>query len=132
MESINIDQRESTCLCRRVFTVAGSGDSSNHVFRSYRPLSAENFNFATQVLHEQVTSDNGSNLVSKKMEDFFSCHGIRHRKITPYWPKANAKVERFKWTVEKGITTAHVEGEDMKETPNTSCRNSVNQKRMQF
>ena len=43
----------------------------------------------------QVTSDNGSNLVSKAIEDFFFSHGIRHRKVTRYWPQANAMVERF-------------------------------------
>ena len=68
--------------------------------------------FATHGLPEQVTSDNGSNLVSREIEDFFSSNGIYHRKVTPYWPQANATVERFNRTVEKAIRTAQVEGRD--------------------
>ena len=75
--------------------------------------------FATHGLPEQVTSDNGSNLISKEIEDYFSSHGIRHRKITPYWPKTNAMVERFNRTIEKAIRTAHVEGKDWKKELNT-------------
>jgi hypothetical protein len=66
--------------------------------------------FATHGLPEQVTSDNCSNLVSREIEDFFSSHGIYHRKV--YWPQANATVKRFNGTVEKAIRTAHVEGRD--------------------
>ena len=71
--------------------------------------------FAKHGLPEQVTSDNGSNLISKEIEDYFSSHGIRHRKITPYWPKANAMVERFNRTVEKA--------EDWKKELNTFLLN---------
>lgn len=39
-------------------------------------------------------------------------HGIAHRKVTPYWPQANAQVERFNRTIEKAIRGAHVEGKD--------------------
>ena len=79
--------------------------------------------FATHGLPEQVTSDNGSNLVSVEMEDFLSSHGIRHRKVTPYWPQANATVERFNRTVEKAIRTAHVEGRDWKKELDTFLLN---------
>ena len=79
--------------------------------------------FATRGLPEQVTSDNGSNLISNEIEDYFSSHGIRHHKITPYWPKANAMVECFNRTVEKAIRTAHVEGKDWKKELNTFLLN---------
>jgi hypothetical protein len=39
-------------------------------------------------------------------------HGIAHRKVTPYWPQANAQVERFNRTIEKAIRGAYVEGKD--------------------
>ncbi len=68
--------------------------------------------FVTHGLPEQVVSDNGSNLVSIEIESFFSSNGIRHRKVTPYWPQANATVERFNRTLEKAIRTAHIEGKD--------------------
>ncbi|CAB4025105.1 Transposon Tf2-9 poly, partial [Paramuricea clavata] len=78
---------------------------------------------ATHGLPEQVTSDNGSNLVSREIEDFFSSHGIYHRKVTPYWPQANATVERFNRTVEKAIRTAHVEGRDWRKALDTFLLN---------
>ncbi|KAK3731996.1 hypothetical protein QZH41_005497 [Actinostola sp. cb2023] len=68
--------------------------------------------FAVHGLPEQVTSDNGSNLVSATMEQYLEANGIKHRKVTPYWPQANAQVERFNRTVEKAIRTAHVEGKN--------------------
>ncbi len=71
--------------------------------------------FASHGLPEQVVSDNGSNLVSIEIESFFSSNGIRHRKVTPYWPQANATVERFNRTIEKAIRTAHIEGKDWRQ-----------------
>ncbi|CAB4002994.1 Transposon Tf2-9 poly [Paramuricea clavata] len=79
--------------------------------------------FATHGLPEQVTSDNGSNLVSREIEDFFSSHGIYHRKVTSYWPQANATVERFNRTVEKAIRTAHVDGRDWRKALDTFLLN---------
>jgi hypothetical protein len=43
--------------------------------------------FATHGLPEQVTSINGSNLVSREIEDFFSSHGIYHPKSLPIVPR---------------------------------------------
>ena len=37
---------------------------------------------------------------------------IRHRKITPLWPAANAQVERFNETLEKNIQISNVEGKN--------------------
>ena len=74
--------------------------------------------FATHGIPEQVTSDNGYNLVSREIEGF-SSYGIYHRKVTPYWPQANATIERFNRTVEKAIRTAHVEGRDWRKALDT-------------
>jgi len=35
--------------------------------------------------------------------------GIKHRKITPLWPRANAETERFMRTIKKSIKAAHAE-----------------------
>ena len=35
--------------------------------------------------------------------------------LTPFWPQANATVERFNWTIEKAIGTAHIEGKDWRQ-----------------
>lgn len=68
--------------------------------------------FAVHGLPEKVVTDNGANLVSEEFETFLGTHGIKHRKVTPYWPQANAEVERFNKTIEKAIRTAHAEGKD--------------------
>ena len=83
------------------------GTSSEVIIRRLQKI------FATHGLPEQVTCDNGSNLVSREIEDFFSSYGIYHCKVTPYWPQANATVERFNRAVEKAIRTAHVDGRDL-------------------
>ncbi|XP_022805991.1 uncharacterized protein LOC111343115 [Stylophora pistillata] len=68
--------------------------------------------FAVHGLPEKVVTDNGANLVSEEFEVYLATHGIQHRKVTPYWPQANAGVERFNKTIEKAIRTAHAEGKD--------------------
>ena len=68
--------------------------------------------FAVHGLPEKVVTDNGANLVSEEFENFLATHAIKHRKVTPYWPQANAAVERFNRTIEIAIRTAHAEGKD--------------------
>ena len=68
--------------------------------------------FAVHGLPEKVVTDNGVNLVSEEFENFLATHAIKHRKVTPHWPQANAAVERFNKTIERAICTAHVEGKD--------------------
>ena len=68
--------------------------------------------FAVQGLPEKVVTDNGVNLVSEEFENFLATHAIKRSKIAPYWPQANAAVERFNRTIEKAIHTAHAEGKD--------------------
>lgn len=68
--------------------------------------------FAVNGLPEKVVTDNGANLVSEEFENFLVTHRIKHRKVTPYWSRANGAVERFNRTIEKAIRTAHAEGKD--------------------
>ena len=66
---------------------------------------------ATHGIPEVITSDN----VPFGSEEFTAwCKqlGIRHRKITPMWPAANAQVERFNKTLEKTIRIALVEAKN--------------------
>ena len=51
--------------------------------------------FATHGLPVQVTTDNGPQFTSSEWDEYLEQHGISHRKVTPYWPQANAAVERF-------------------------------------
>ena len=50
--------------------------------------------------------------MSEEFKSYLTTHSITHRKVTPYWPQANAEVERFNRTIEKAIRTAHAEGKD--------------------
>ena len=68
--------------------------------------------FAVHRLPEKVVTNNGANFVSEEFENFLETQGIQHHKVTPYWPQANAEVERFNRIIEKAIRTAHVEGKD--------------------
>lgn len=71
--------------------------------------------FATHGIPEILKTDNGTPFNSQEFSDFMAHLGIHHRKITPYWPKANAGAERFMKTLEKAIRTAHVEGKNWKQ-----------------
>ena len=51
----------------------------------------------------KIVTDNAPNLRSVEIKDFCSAHGIRHRKIGPYWPKANGHIERFYRTLGKSL-----------------------------
>ena len=52
------------------------------------------------------------------METFLKQKGIHHRKICPYWPRANGEVERFNRTLMKAIKAAHTDRKDWrKELP---------------
>ena len=65
--------------------------------------------FATHGSPEVITTDN----VPFGSEEFTACckqSEIKHRKITPLWPAANAQVERF--NLEKTIRIALVEGKN--------------------
>ena len=49
--------------------------------------------------------------------------GCKHRRITPLWPQANAKVERFMRTIGKTIKAAMVKGEPWKQALSGFLRN---------
>ena len=56
-----------------------------------------------------LKSDNGPPFQSEKFRNFCDYMGIKHRKITPLWPKANAEAERFMQNIGKVVTTSVVE-----------------------
>ena len=59
-----------------------------------------------------MRTDNGSNLVSKEMEDSLSELGIEHRYTTPLWPRANGEVERQNRSLLKAIRESHAKGKN--------------------
>ena len=71
--------------------------------------------FARQGIPEVLKSDNGPPFNSNEFHQFAEYLGFRHRRITPYWPKANGEAERFVQTLEKSIRAAHLEGKNWKQ-----------------
>lgn len=63
--------------------------------------------FGTYGYPELVKSDNGPPLNSQAWKDFLATCGVKHRKITPLWPQANAQAENFNTPMMKAIRAAH-------------------------
>ena len=59
-----------------------------------------------------ITADNGKQFQSREFRNYALQHGIRIRYVTPYWPSANGKVERFNRTIGKAVQCYHAEGKD--------------------
>ena len=57
---------------------------------------------------EIVKSDNGPPFNGHVWKAFMQENGIRHRKITPLWPQANAQAEAFNKPLMKAIRTASI------------------------
>jgi glutaredoxin-related protein len=62
-----------------------------------------------------VKSDNGSPFQSREFKQFSHYLGFKHRRITPYWPRANAECERFMKTIGKTIKASTVQGSPWKQ-----------------
>ena len=48
--------------------------------------------------------------------------GIKHERSTPYWPRGNAKVEKFMKNLGKSVRIAQLEGQTWKQAVNTFLR----------
>ena len=71
--------------------------------------------FARQGIPEVLKSDNGPPFSGHEFRKFTEYLGFEHRRITPYWPKANGEAERFMQTIEKCIRTANTDGKNWKQ-----------------
>ena len=57
-----------------------------------------------------IKTDNGPPFNSQEFENFCSVFGVKHRLITPYWPRANGEVEQFNRNLTKVMRNAAVKG----------------------
>ena len=71
--------------------------------------------FAEFGVPHTLKSDNGSPFQSDDFAKFANYFGFKHRRITPYWPRANAECERFMKTLGKSIKAATAEGRSYKQ-----------------
>ena len=74
--------------------------------------------FARHGLPRGLRTDNGSNLVSKEVEEYLNEMGIEHHYTTPMWPRANGEVERQNRSLLKSVRAAHAEGKNWREELN--------------
>ncbi|RXN18549.1 putative protein K02A2.6-like protein [Labeo rohita] len=79
--------------------------------------------FSTFGMPEIVKTNNGPPFNSYCFVDFSAYLGFKHRKVTPYWPKANGEVERFMRTLKKTIVTTNAEGKPWKQCLYSFLRN---------
>jgi hypothetical protein len=56
-----------------------------------------------------LKSDNGPPFQSIKFKEYLDAMGIKHHRSTPYWPRGNARCERFMKNLVKVIRIANVE-----------------------
>ena len=91
--------------------------------------------FSEYGIPEVVRTDNSPAFSSHKFNEFSKHMGFTHRKVTPYWPRANEEAERFMHTVKKVIKAAVMENKVWKQemhkflwnyraTPHTSTKTS--------
>ncbi|MFY8166669.1 MAG: RNase H-like domain-containing protein, partial [Sediminibacterium sp.] len=57
----------------------------------------------------QIRTDNGSPFQSEEFAKFAEYMGFKHRKITPYWPRANGEAESFMKNLSKVLRTAQID-----------------------
>ena len=78
--------------------------------------------FALYGYPTRLRSDNGPPFNSAKFREYLDDCGIKHVKITPFHPKANATVERFMQVINKCVKTATYTGHSWKEQLDTTLR----------
>lgn len=69
-----------------------------------------------------MRTDNGPPFNGKAFAEYAKLMGFRHRKITPLWPRANGKCERFMRNLGKVVTGAQVSGKPWKQELNKFLR----------
>lgn len=72
---------------------------------------------------EELKTDNGQPFQSFEFRQFAEQLGFKHHRITPLWPKANGKAERFMRILGKAIRTTHIESKNWKQEMFTLLRN---------
>ncbi|KAK7094703.1 hypothetical protein V1264_006216 [Littorina saxatilis] len=70
----------------------------------------------------QVKTDNGPQFISKLWKQFMQSCGVKHRRITPLWPKANPQAETFNKPMMKAVRSAHVERRSWRQELHKFCR----------
>ena len=70
--------------------------------------------FSTYGIPETIVTGNGPPFKSSQLKEYMTQNGIKHRRITPLWPQANAEAERFMKPLTNIIQTAFIEKKSWK------------------
>ena len=57
-----------------------------------------------------LITDNGCQFMAEEFQDFMKANGIRHRRVSPYFPQANGQVERFHRYLKHRVRAAELDG----------------------
>ena len=71
--------------------------------------------FAANGFPQSMLTDNGPPWKSDAIKQYFKSLGIKHKKITPLWPRANGLTERFMQSINKTVRTAVIEKRSWKD-----------------
>ena len=71
----------------------------------------------------QMTTDNGPPITSHEFKSFSNYMNIKHRRITPLWPQANASAESFNKRLRKVLQSAILENKNWKQEIYNFLRN---------
>lgn len=69
-----------------------------------------------------IRTDNGPPFNGRAFRKYCDSLGIKHRKITPLWPRANGKCERFMQQLSKVVTGSHIAKKNWREELNVFLR----------
>ena len=69
-----------------------------------------------------IKTDNGPQFRSATWKDFLTHCGVRHRKITPLWPRSNSQAEAFNKPLLKSIRSAKIQHKNWKQELYTFLR----------
>ena len=83
--------------------------SASHTITALRQI------FARFGLSEQVVSDNGSQFTSVEFSSFMRNNGIRHIRISPYYPSSNGMAERFVQTLKQSMKASQNDGRTLQQ-----------------
>ena len=79
--------------------------------------------FSTFGAPRVVKSDNGPPFIGEEFTKFACVLGLKHRKVTPLWPRAKGEVERYVKTLKKCIKATKKEGRNGRKELQAILRN---------
>lgn len=103
----NTDFRQ---LLNRKYMLIITDEYSHHVIVNIITSTSKKKIFAEFGILKSLKTNNGPTFKGQEFSTYTHHTGFKHRKITPLWPQANAKMECFMQTAKKSIKAAYAQG----------------------